>query len=201
MKPIVAATLLGVISITILLPVANALTPRSDFSDNVNTQGLFGGTKVCGDHLCKYGEWNRWANNLFSSQIKKFNDLFGVKNPSSNNIKGVSYNTNNLSDASSGDITRINTINIGDGRFTSFVSVTNNGVNSVNHIVISQSNPDVRTLKVWISPQWDSSISLYQINFDTSKSSLLQKQTLNIVIVTDGKPVFSLDSFGNSIPK
>ena len=195
-----AATLLGAISITILLPVANALTPRSDFSDNVSTQGLFGGTKVCGDHLCKYGEWNRWLNNLFSSQIKKFNDLVGIKNPSSNNIKSVSYDAKNLADASSGYIPRINTINMEDGRFTSFVSVTNSGANSVNHIVITQSNPDVRTLKAWISPQWESSISLYQINFDTSKSSLPQKQTLNMVIITDGKPAFTLDSLGTRLP-
>jgi hypothetical protein len=71
--------------------------------------------------------------------------------------------------------------------------VTNKGTIDVNHIVISQTNPDVKTLKAWITPQWDSSITLYQTSFDTSKSSLTQGQTLNIVIVTDGKPAFSLD--------
>jgi hypothetical protein len=200
-KPVVAATLLVVISITIVLPVANALTPRSDFSDNVSTQGLFGGTKVCGDHLCKYGEWNRWLNNLFSNQIKKFSDLVGIKNPTSNNIKGVFYDAKSIHDLPNGGITRINTINMGDGRFTSFVSVTNNDMNSVNHIVILQSNPDVKVLKAWISPQWDSSIMLYKVQFDTSKSTLAQKQTLNIVLITDGKPAFSLDSLGVNNPK
>lgn len=181
--------------------MANALTPRSDFSDNVSTQGLFGGTKVCGDHLCKYGEWNRWLNNLFSNQIKKFSDVVGIKNPTSNNIKGVFYDAKSIHDLSNGDITRINTINMGDGRFTSFVSVTNNDMNSVNHIVILQSNPDVKVLKAWISPQWDSSIILYKVQFDTSKSTLAQKQTLNIVLITYGKPAFSLDSLGVNNPK
>ena len=193
MKPVLTATLLGVVSIMILLPVANALTPRSDFSDNVSTYRLFDSTKVCGDHLCKPGEWNKWINNLFSSQIKKFSDLVGIKNPSSSSIKNASYDTINTLRTSTGDITRINTFSMDNGKFTSFISVTNKGTIDVNHIVISQTNPDVKTLKAWITPQWDSSINLYQTSFDTSKSSLTQGQTLNIVIVTDGKPAFSLD--------
>lgn len=192
MKPIVAATLVGVASIVLLLPVANALTPRSDFSDNVSTYRLFG-SKVCGDHLCNPGEWNMWINNLISSQVKKFNTMIGIKNQPST-VKNAAYDANNVFDTSSGDITRISTFSMGDGKYTSFVSVTNNGPLGVNHIVISQTNPDVKTLKAWISPQWDSSISLYKTSFDTSKSSLTQDQTVNIVIVTDGKPAFGLDS-------
>ncbi|MDC8451517.1 MAG: hypothetical protein LV477_01255 [Candidatus Nitrosotalea sp.] len=193
MRSIFAATLVGVVSIVLLLPVANALTPRSDFGDNVSTYRLFG-SKVCGDHLCKPGEWNTWITNLISSQIKKFNTMIGIKNPQPNTVKNAAYDTSNLLDTSSGDITRISTFSMGDGQYTSFVSVTNNGPLGVNHIVISQTNPDVKTLKAWISPQWDSSIALYKTSFDTSKSSLTQDQTLNIVIVTDGKPAFSLDS-------
>lgn len=191
MKPIFAAALVGVASIVLLLPVANALTPRSDFSDNVSTYRLFG-SKVCGDHLCDPGEWNIWIHNLISSQIKKINTMIGI-NPT-NKVKNAAYDTGNLLDTSSGDITRISTFNMGDGQYTSFVSVTNNGPIGVNHIVISQTNPDVKTLKAWISPQWDSTIALYKTSFDTSKSSLTHDQTLNIVIVTDGKPAFGLDS-------
>jgi|GEM_PF-1193601 len=193
MKPVLIATLLGVASIMISLPVANALTPRSDFSDNVSTYRLFDSTKICGEHLCKPGEWNKWINNLFSSQIKKFSDLIGMKNPSSNTVKNTSYDTKNVH-ISSGDIVRINTFGMDGGRFTSFISVTNKGPFDVNHIAISQINPDVKVLKAWITPQWDSSIALYQTSFDTSKTSLTQGQTLNIVIVTDGKPAFSLDT-------
>ena len=198
MKSILAAVLLGIISIIILVPVANALTPRSDFSDNVSTYRLFASTKVCGDHLCKPGEWNKWVNNLFSSQIKKFSDLIGIKNPSSSIIKKTSYDTKNLLSTSSGDITRINTFSMDGSKFTSFISVTNKGSLDVNHIVISQLNPDVKTLKAWITPQWDSNIALYQITFDTSKSSLTQGQTINITIVTDGKPAFSLDTLASN---
>jgi hypothetical protein len=190
MKPVLTATLLGVVSIILLLPIANALTPRSDFSDNVSTYRLFG-SKVCGDHLCNPGEWNVWITNLISSQIKKVNTLIGIKSQD-NTVKNASYDTSSL--YTNGDITRISTFNMGGGQYTSFVSVTNNGPLGVNHIVISQTNPYVKTLKAWISPQWDSSISLYKTSFDTSKSSLTQDQTLNIVIVTDGKPAFSLDS-------
>lgn len=198
MKPVLIATLLGIVSIMILVPVANALTPRSDFSDNVSTYRLFDSTKVCGDHLCKPGEWNKWINNLFSSQIKKFSDLLGIKTPSSNAVKNASYDTKNALHTSSGDITRINTFGMDGGRFTSVISVTNKGPIDVNHIVISQTNPDVKTFKAWITPQWDSSISLYKTSFDTSKSSLTQGQTLNIIIVTDGKPAFSLETLASN---
>ena len=198
MKPVLIATLLGVVSIIILLPVANALTPRSDFSNNVSTYRLFDSTKICGDHLCNPGEWNKWINNLFSSQIKKFSDILGIKTSSSNAVKNASYDTKNALHTSSGDITRINTFGMDGGRFTSFISVTNNGPFDVNHIVISQTNPDVKVLKAWITPQWDSSIALYQTSFDTSKSSLTQGQTLNIVIVTDGKPAFSLETLASN---
>lgn len=194
MKPMLAAALLGVASIVLLVPVANALTPRSDFGDNISTYRLFGSIKVCGDHLCKPGEWNMWINNLLANQVKKFNTLIGIKNPSSTSIKNAAYDTKDSSNAS-GDITRINTFRMGDGQFTSFVSLTNNSPLGVNHIVISQTNPDVKTLKAWINPQWHSSTTLYQTSFNTSESSLTQGQTLNIVIVTDGKPAFSLDSF------
>lgn len=194
MKPMLVVTLLGVISIIILLPVASALTPRSDFGDNVSTYRLFGSTRVCGDHLCNPGEWNHWINNLFSSQVKKFNDMIGIKGSTPNIIKNASFDAKNLLHTSSGAITRVNTFGMDGGKFTSFVSVTNNGLLGVNHIAISQMNPDVKILKAWITPQWNSSIALYQTSFDTTKSSLTQGQTLNIVIVTDGKPAFGLDT-------
>ncbi len=187
-----AATLLGVISVIVLLPVANALTPRSDFSDNVSTYNLFGNTRVCGEHLCDPGQWNIWLNNLLSSQFKKFNELSGIKSPP-NTIKSASYDSS-LAHTSSGEISGVTTFAMNDGKFTSFVSVTNNGPLGVNHIAISQLNPGVKTLKAWITPQWNSNISLYHITFDTSKSSFTQEQTLNLVIVTDGKPSFSLDT-------
>ena len=198
MKPVLIATLLGVVSIMILLPVANALTPRADFSDNVSTYRLFDGTKICGDHLCKPGEWNKWINNLFSSQIKKFKDMLGIKTSLSNAVKNTSYDTKNAFHTSSGGIARINTFGMDGGRFTSFISVANKGPFDVNHIVISQTNPNVKVLKAWITPQWDSSIALYQTSFDTSKPSLTQGQTLNIVIVTDGKPAFSLETLASN---
>jgi len=134
---------------------------------------------------------------LFSSQIKKFTDLIGMKNPTSSTVKNTSYDTKNTH-ISSGDIARINTFGMDGGRFTSFISVTNKGPFDINHIVISQTNSDVKVLKAWITPQWDSSIALYQTSFDTSKTSLTQGQTLNIVIVTDGKPAFSLETLSSN---
>lgn len=194
MKPMLISVVLCMALITILLPVVYALTPRSEFGDNVSTYRFFGGTRVCGDHLCKPGEWNTWVSNMFFSHIKKFSNSFGVKNPfSSEHIKSASYDTSSLLDkTTNGDITRVSIFAMNDGRYTSFVSITNSGLPDANHIVIAQLNPDVKILTAWISPQWNTSISLYQTVFDTSKTSLGQGETLNIVIVTDGKPVFSL---------
>ena len=160
MKPVLIVAVLCTMSIIIFVPVAYALTPRSDFSDNVSTY-RFLGSKVCGDHLCKPGEWNTWVTNMFFSQIKKLGNSLGIKNSSPAYIKSASYDTSSLLDGSAnGDITRVSTFAMNDGRYTSFVSVTNNGLGA-NHIVISQLNPDVKTIKAWISPQWSSSTTLY----------------------------------------
>lgn len=193
MKTVLATAIAGVIALAILVPVAYALTPRSDFGDNISTYRFLGGTKVCGDHLCKPGEWNTWVGNMFFSQIKKFTNSFST----SGHIKSASYDTSGLIDgAVNGHITRISTFAMNDGRYTTFVSITNDGSSSANYIVISQLNPDVKTLKAWISPQWDSSTTLYKTSFETSKMSLGQDETLNIGFVTDGRPVFSLDTLG-----
>lgn len=196
MRPVLTAAVLCTIAIIVSLPVVYALTPRTDFSDNVGTYRFFSGTRVCGDHLCKPGEWNTWVSNMFFSQIKKFSDAFGIRSISSTGyVKNASYNPDNSAGtAVNGEITRISTFSMDGGRYTSFISVTNNDVTSANHIVILQQSPDVKTVKAWISPQWDSGISLYKSVFDTSKASLGPGDTLNIVIVTDGKPEFGLDS-------
>lgn len=197
MKPVMVAAVAGIISLVILVPVAYALTPRSDFGDNISTYRFLGGTKVCGDHLCKPGEWNRWVSNMFFIQVKKLSDSLGVSLPD-RYIKSASYDTGNLIDgAKYGKITRISTFVMSDSRYTSFVSITNTGLANADYITVSQLNPDVKIIKAWISPQWESNVTLYKTVFATSNTSLGAGETLNIVFVTDGKPAFSLDALAS----
>lgn len=65
-----------------LLPVANALTPRDvSFPNDQFTTDLYpGGKKVCGDHVCKPGEWitmkqaikAHLRNNMSCEELKKW---------------------------------------------------------------------------------------------------------------------------------
>ncbi|MEO9307915.1 exported hypothetical protein [Nitrosotalea sinensis] len=198
MKAIMVATITSILSLAVLAPVAYALTPRSDFGDNISTYSFLGGTKVCGDHVCKLGEWNKWVSNMFFSQIQKFTNSFG-NTAQDKYIKSASYDTSSLIDGTSnGKITKVSTFAMNDGKYTTFVTITDTGFANANYIALTQLNPDVKIIKAWISPQWDSNTTLYKTVFNTSKTALVQGDTLNIIFVTDGKPAFSLDALGSS---
>ncbi len=55
-------------SMLTITPIANAIT-RSTFNDEHLT-ARFGNTKVCGDHLCGPGEYQKMAGKIKSAQIE-----------------------------------------------------------------------------------------------------------------------------------
>src|SRR5579872_514280 len=71
----------------ILLPAANALTARDNFDDNHYTYISLGGPKVCGEHLCKPGEWNQWIHQLMSNQLKNIKNTITHTAQPTNSIK------------------------------------------------------------------------------------------------------------------
>ena len=50
-----------------VLPYANALTQRTDFS-NRHTTASWGNSRICGDHICKSGEQTELQIKLSASQ-------------------------------------------------------------------------------------------------------------------------------------
>ena len=56
----------SIVALSITLPAATALTQRDNFDDNHTTTIYLGGQKICGDHLCKHGEYDK--------QLKMLND-------------------------------------------------------------------------------------------------------------------------------
>ena len=50
-----------------VLPVANALTARTDFS-NRHLSASYGNSPICGDHVCAPGEKTAWAAKISSLQ-------------------------------------------------------------------------------------------------------------------------------------
>ncbi|MGB9124654.1 MAG: hypothetical protein WA833_08890 [Nitrosotalea sp.] len=53
---------------TYVLPMANALTQRTEFNDQHRTAS-YGGSNVCGDHVCAPGEQTQWMEKL--SQLQR----------------------------------------------------------------------------------------------------------------------------------
>lgn len=51
-----------------VLPLANALTQRTEFNDQHRT-ATNGGTNVCGDHVCANGEKTQWLEKM--SQLQR----------------------------------------------------------------------------------------------------------------------------------
>lgn len=192
MRKILFIGLLPVIVIAVfLMQDANALTTRMNFSDNHYTYVSLGGTKVCGSHLCKPGEWDQWKKQLMLNQLKKGGTVIN-KIPVQDKMKPVSYGDN--VSTTDGKITGIDTINMGNGDYVSFVTVSSSG-NPIHKIEISQINSDVNVKKAWINPLWDVKIDTNTVVFDSSKMYLLPSNSVGIVIITDDKtPTFNLDS-------
>src|SRR5713226_9018483 len=51
------------------LPVASALTSRSNFNDNHYTALYPGGPRICGDHICAPGEYDKMQQELAQAQM------------------------------------------------------------------------------------------------------------------------------------
>ncbi len=183
--------LLGIVPLVImavfLMQDANALTARMNFSDNHYTYISPGGPKVCGDHVCKPGEWNQWKKQLMQNQLKKGGTVI-TKNPvQSSTIPASIENTN-------GTITRVDTIDMGNGDYVSFVTVASNG-DPIHRIELTQTSLGDTVTKAWINPLWNVQINGDTITLDSSKMYVLPSDSVDIVLVTNDKnPVFNLDS-------
>lgn len=178
----------------IILPTANALIARDNFDDNHYTYISLGGPKICGDHLCKPGEWNKWIHQLMSHQLKNVKNAI-VYTPYTSPIKKTAYEEGNtLTKTPDGHITQNITEYVGNGQYTSVVSVSNDAILKINHIALSQQIPNVHIIKAWIGPNWQTSKTPSEIVFDSAGASIDQGQAVNIVIITDGVPAFTIDS-------
>jgi hypothetical protein len=202
MKAAFVAIMIVALSLALLLPVANALTPRLDFSDNHFTYRTFGSMRICGDHICKPHEWEQWMGQLMENQLKNGGALPEESISSTSTANPTPSGAGNgLLDTSGGKITRVTTFDMGNNEFSSFVSISYHGYLNINHIVVSQANPGVSIYRAWIEPQWGSAVKSANVTFDSRDLVLYHNKVINAVIVTDGNPSFSLDTLSsNQIP-
>ena len=54
----------------VTIPAASALTSRSSFNDNHYTVLYPGGPRICGDHICAPGEFDKMQQELAMAQMK-----------------------------------------------------------------------------------------------------------------------------------
>jgi hypothetical protein len=85
-----------------ILPYANALTTRTDFSDR-HTTASWGNSHVCGDHICKSGEQSEWMMKLSSAQrggtenLKQLRTYGGMHDTGvMHNLSGSTTSPNNM---------------------------------------------------------------------------------------------------------
>ena len=65
---LLAIVISSIVALSITLPAATALTQRDNFDDNHTTVRFLGGQKICGEHLCKPGEYNKQLQQLNDAQ-------------------------------------------------------------------------------------------------------------------------------------
>jgi hypothetical protein len=63
---LLAIAISSILALSVTLPAAYALTQRDNFDDSHTTVRFLGGIKVCGDHICKPGQYDK--------QLKRLND-------------------------------------------------------------------------------------------------------------------------------
>src|SRR5690242_19484021 len=169
----------------VMLPTANALIGRDNFDDNHYTYISLGGPKICGDHLCKPGEWNQWIQKLLNHQLKNVKNAI-VFTPYASPIKKTAYEDGTIAKTPDGHITQSITEYMGNGQYTSVVSVSNDAILKINHIALSQQISNVHIVKAWIGPNWQMRKTQSEVVFDSAGASIDQGQAVNIVIITDG---------------
>ena len=65
---LLAIAISSIVALSVTLPAAAALTVRDNFDDNHTTARFLGGPKICGDHMCKHGEYNKQVKQLSDAQ-------------------------------------------------------------------------------------------------------------------------------------
>jgi hypothetical protein len=65
---LLAITISSIVALSITLPAATALIQRDNFDDSHTTARFLGGQKICGDHLCKHGEYDKQLQRLNDAQ-------------------------------------------------------------------------------------------------------------------------------------
>ncbi len=56
--------------VAVSIPAASALTSRTSFNDNHYTALYPGGPRICGDHICAPGEFDKMQQELAKAQMK-----------------------------------------------------------------------------------------------------------------------------------
>lgn len=63
---LLAIAISSILALSITVPAATALIQRDNFDDSHTTARFLGGQKICGDHMCKAGQYDK--------QLKRLND-------------------------------------------------------------------------------------------------------------------------------
>ncbi len=103
-----------------VLPVANAFAPGINFSDltqrtvftDAHLTASYGGTNVCGDHICKSAEKFQWFDNL--SQLQHQHVSIATIGKASTYLDALTNNLSNATQTStSGTISMTSNMNMG----------------------------------------------------------------------------------------
>ncbi|MGI0046716.1 MAG: hypothetical protein ACREBB_05960 [Nitrosotalea sp.] len=175
-------TLFGFFALSENFPISNIILPEADARIVASLIGVDVGhctdslpcnVHVCADHVCTVGEWERMNQQMSDLQSKK---------------------AGNLTSSADGTIDTVDTFNIGSNMFTSFVQISYIGNLTANYIKISQIDNATTIHSAWISSDWSAAVTPAGVVFHSASSYLSNGKTINVMVVTQGKPVFRLDS-------
>jgi len=65
---LIAIAISSILTLSVALPAASALTQRTNFNDSETTARFLGGVKICGEHVCHPGEHEKQVKAMNEAQ-------------------------------------------------------------------------------------------------------------------------------------
>jgi len=67
---VLAIAVISLLALSVSIPAVEGLTKKTEFNNRHSTTRNLGGVKVCGDHICLSGEYQKMNQKMLSKQMK-----------------------------------------------------------------------------------------------------------------------------------
>ncbi len=176
-----------IVSVGTMLPATLSIEQLS-FADNSKSMAIVASASVINSATTSMGDGGGMKGGMGSNQnMSSMNKT--------NNTSGMPMQM--MDDTANASIDKVVTNQYADGKFRSLVFVKYEGKLHINHIVINQTNSDVKILKADINHKWIPDVEGNSITLHSNSAFMKHhgnKAMIVIKVLTDATPAFKLSN-------